>query len=110
MISLPILSRMLKSRLEIQFWLSKMKPFNSFVGIAMIIIATPVYAYIGPGSGISLLGGLWAVLVGVVLALAAILFWPIRYLIKRMRARKSAGQPEPASEPADPGSDHESRQ
>jgi len=98
----------LKSRLEIQFWLSKMKPFNSFVGIAMIIIATPVYAYIGPGSGISLLGGLWAVLVGVVLALAAILFWPIRYMVRRMRARRNVGQTELSSERAAPDSDDES--
>lgn len=69
----------------------------------------PAVAYIGPGSGISLLGGLWAVLVGIVLALAAILFWPIRYMVRRMRARKNAGQPGPASEPAASGDD-ETRQ
>lgn len=54
--------------------------------------AAPALAYIGPGSGISLLGGIWTVLVGFVLVLGAILFWPIRYMIKRMRARKNSGQ------------------
>ena len=72
-------------------------------------VSSPAAAYIGPGSGISLLGGLWAVLVGIVLALAAILFWPIRYMIRRMRARKHAGQPEPANEPAAPAGDDESK-
>jgi len=76
-------------------------------GVAAVLLLTftaPAAAYIGPGSGISLLGGLWAVLVGIVLALGAILFWPIRYMIKRRRARRNDGQPGPA---AAPGSDDE---
>lgn len=67
---------------------------------ALLLAAAPVAAYIGPGSGISLLGGLWSVLVGVVLALAAILFWPVRLMIKRMR-RKKAAVGEPSSGRAD---------
>ncbi|MBS3744812.1 MAG: hypothetical protein KGY48_10715 [Wenzhouxiangellaceae bacterium] len=81
-----------------------MKVRFAFLGAAalsLLVTAAPAAAYIGPGSGISLLGGLWAVLVGIVLALAAILFWPIRYMIKRRRARKNAGQPEPAEKPSE---------
>lgn len=59
------------------------------VAAAIAVAAAPAAAYIGPGSGISLLGGIWSVLVGIVLALAAILFWPIRLMIRRMRGRKS---------------------
>ncbi|MFO7762110.1 MAG: hypothetical protein R6V61_00080 [Wenzhouxiangellaceae bacterium] len=69
--------------------------------LLLLVTAAPAAAYIGPGSGISLLGGLWAVLVGIVLALAAILFWPIRYMIRRRRARKNPGQPEPAEKPSE---------
>ena len=87
-----------------------MSAFNRFAALLLIVVATPAAAYIGPGSGISLLGGLWAVLVGTVLALAAILFWPIRYMIRRMRARKNAEQPDPANEAAAPGDDRESKQ
>jgi len=58
----------------------------------------PAAAYIGPGSGISLLGGIWTVLVGFVLVLAAILFWPIRLMIKRMRRKKKAPQFDAASD------------
>jgi len=81
-------------------------------GAALLLLAfaAPAAAYIGPGSGISLLGGLWAVLVGIVLALGAILFWPIRYMIKRRRARRNGGQPEPADGPAAPGGEGESNQ
>jgi len=79
----------------------------SFV-LLLATVSLPAAAYIGPGSGISLLGGLWAVLVGIVLALAAILFWPIRYMIKRRRAGRNAGQAEPSSEQAAPVSDDES--
>lgn len=90
-----------------------MSAFIRFAAIALTVIATPAMAYIGPGSGISLLGGIWTVVVGFVLALAAILIWPIRYMIRRMRARKSAGQPgpanEPANEPAAPTGDSESK-
>ncbi len=48
-------------------------------------------AYIGPGAGVSFLGSLWAILVGIVLALAAILFWPIRWLLRRARRRTPPG-------------------
>lgn len=57
--------------------------------LALILLAASplAFAYIGPGAGVSFLGSIWAVLVGIVLAVAAVLIWPIRYLIRRMRAR-----------------------
>ncbi|MDT8408927.1 MAG: hypothetical protein RQ741_04950 [Wenzhouxiangellaceae bacterium] len=63
------------------------------------LVAAPAFAYIGPGSGISLLGGIWSILVGIVLALAAIAIWPIRLMIKRMRARRA---PEPGADADSP--------
>lgn len=63
----------------------------------ILLCASPLaFAYIGPGAGVSFLGSVWAVLVGIVLAVAAVLIWPIRYLIRRMRARipaESANKP-----------------
>ena len=44
-------------------------------------------AYIGPGAGIGFLGSIWAILVGLFLALVAILGWPLRRLWRRLRAR-----------------------
>ena len=47
--------------------------------------ATPALAYIGPGAGITMLGALWGVVVAVALALGAVLFWPIRSLLRRRK-------------------------
>lgn len=43
-------------------------------------------AYVGPGAGISVLGALWGLIVGVVMALGIVLFWPIRMLIRKRKA------------------------
>ena len=51
---------------------------------------TTLLGYIGPGSGISLLGPLLGVLLAVVGALVMVAFWPIRLLIKRVRSSSSA--------------------
>lgn len=67
-----------------------MNPIRNLLAAIVLLLPLSAAAYIGPGSGISLLGGIWSVLVGIVLALAAILFWPIRLMVKRMRARKKA--------------------
>lgn len=59
---------------------------------ALMMWADPAAAYIGPGAGITMLGALWGVVVAVALALGAILFWPIRILLrKRRKAQAPAG-------------------
>ena len=57
-----------------------------------LTLSTPALAYIGPGAGITMLGALWGVIVAVVLALGAVLFWPIRALLRRRKgpARRAA--------------------
>lgn len=59
------------------------------VAVLLLVFAAPAFAYIGPGAGVSFLGSIWALLVGIVLALGAVLFWPIRYLIRRARRGKA---------------------
>ena len=58
---------------------------RAFVICLLFVLSTSAHAYIGPGAGLSVLGSLWAVLVGIVLALFAILSWPIRILWRRLR-------------------------
>lgn len=62
---------------------------RTLLALAFLLISSPALAYIGPGAGVSFLGSIWALLVGVVLAIGAVLFWPIRYLFRRMRRGKS---------------------
>jgi protein-S-isoprenylcysteine O-methyltransferase Ste14 len=52
--------------------------------------AVPAMAYIGPGAGISVLGSLLGILGTIVVAIGAILFWPIRKMMKRRKAAAAA--------------------
>jgi hypothetical protein len=64
-----------------------------FVLFLLLLLSTSAEAYIGPGAGLSVLGSLWAVLVGIVLALVAILSWPIRILWRRLRGKRKVTAP-----------------
>jgi hypothetical protein len=55
------------------------------LAILVALWADPAAAYIGPGAGITMLGALWGVVVAVFLALGAVLFWPIRVLLRKRR-------------------------
>jgi hypothetical protein len=53
------------------------------VVIAALGAATPALAYVGPGAGLSLVGAFWGLLVAIFAALAFIVVWPVRRLLKR---------------------------
>ena len=72
------------------------------IALGLSLIATPAFAYIGPGAGITVLGALWGVVVAVVLALAAILLWQLRELLPR---RRRSTRPADASASAEPEAD-----
>lgn len=55
-------------------------------------VATPAAAYIGPGAGISFVGSLFTWIIGILVALFAILFWPIRALFRKARGGRSRGE------------------
>lgn len=84
-----------------------MSAIRIIIALLLAAVSLPAAAYIGPGSGISLLGGIWTLLVGFVLVLSAILFWPIRYVIRRLRAKKRPAQAEDGTGPAHSGGDRE---
>lgn len=54
--------------------------------LVLIAIAPVASAYIGPGSGISVIGSLLGLLLTLFLAVGAILLWPLRRMLKRRRA------------------------
>ncbi len=66
-----------------------MRNLTLCLGLGLITVAAlaaaPAQAYIGPGAGITMLGALWGVVVAVALAVGAVLFWPIRLLIRKIR-------------------------
>ena len=58
-------------------------------------------AYVGPGAGISMLGALWGLIIGVVMAVGVILFWPIRMMLRKSKAKKAGAEETAAAEPQD---------
>ncbi len=64
---------------------------NLSFGLACLLLllgltaSGPAMAYIGPGAGITMLSALWGVVVAVLLAIGAVLFWPVRALMRRFR-------------------------
>lgn len=63
------------------------------LALMLLALSGAAHAYIGPGAGVSFLGSIWAVLAGIVLSVAAILIWPIRYMIRRIRRRTQTTKP-----------------
>jgi len=57
---------------------------------AVVIMANPAAAYVGPGAGLTMLGALWAVIAAVALVLVGIVIWPIRLYLRRRKAAAEA--------------------
>ena len=57
---------------------------------AVVILATPAVAYVGPGAGLTMLGALWAVIAAVALVLVGIVIWPVRLYLRRRKATAEA--------------------
>ena len=66
------------------------KPTVILVAFTLLLTAGTAHAYIGPGAGISVLGSLLGILTTVLVAIGAILLWPLRTYMKRRKARREA--------------------
>jgi hypothetical protein len=59
--------------------------------VAGLCAALPVQAYVGPGAGITLIGALIGLVSAILLALWAVLRWPIRKFLARRKAAQAGG-------------------
>lgn len=66
------------------------------VFVLLILLAVPATAYIGPGAGISVLGSLLGILATIVVAIGAIVMWPLRKLLKKKRQKSAPEQKDAA--------------
>lgn len=60
---------------------------------AALLFSLPAAAYIGPGAGISVLGSLLGILATIIVAIGAVVMWPLRKALKKRR-QASAQDPE----------------
>lgn len=75
--------------------------------LAILVMARPAFAYIGPGAGLSVIAAFWALLTAVVSSILFLVLWPLR---NRLRRRKAAGNVQrEASEEAHRGSHADGR-
>ena len=70
------------------------KSIQILITAAALLTAGTASAYVGPGAGISVLGALWGLIIGVVMAVGVILFWPIRMMLRKRKAQaaEAAGE------------------
>ena len=57
------------------------------LAVAALTLSSQAVAYVGPGAGISVLGSLLGILATIVLAIGAIVLWPLRKMMKRKKAK-----------------------
>lgn len=51
----------------------------------LCLLAAPAHAYIGPGAGLGMVAAFWALLTAVLGALAFLIAWPVRRILRRGR-------------------------
>ena len=69
--------------------------------LTLVVLAPFASAYIGPGSGISVVGSLLGLLATIVLALGAVMLWPYRRMMKK-RLQKANAEGEEGSLDSEP--------
>lgn len=68
---------------------------RKIIFITLLFIAPfPAYAYIGPGLGLGAIAAVLGVLLSIFLALVAILWYPIKRLIKGIRGKEKSNKDE----------------
>lgn len=64
----------------------EIKVLPVFISVIMLVTMQPVYAYLGPGAGLSAIGSLLALVAAVLFAIVGFLWFPIkRFLIYRKK-------------------------
>ncbi len=74
----------------------KAKLILGFISIALL--PEMAMASIDPGAGIGPFSALWGLILGVVMALGIVLFWPIRMLLRKRKTAAQGSKAESAAE------------
>lgn len=67
-----------------------------FVLVPLLLIAAPAGAYIGPGAGAGTIAVVLGILASIVMAFFAILWYPVKRLLKKRAAKPARAETEAA--------------
>jgi predicted AlkP superfamily phosphohydrolase/phosphomutase len=59
---------------------------------AVLLLAQPAHAYIGPGAGFAVLSSFLGLLISFILSGLTLLTWPVRYVVRLIRGQKAYGK------------------
>lgn len=57
----------------------------AFVGVAILAVPSQVFAYIGPGAGLSIVGSVLALVAAIIVGIFGFLWFPIRRLLRKRK-------------------------
>ncbi len=57
--------------------------------LMQLFLAPSVFAYVGPGAGLSLIGALIGLVLAIIAALSFLIAWPIRRIKKRIKEQRN---------------------
>lgn len=77
------------------------KPLVLIAGF-LVLISTPVFAYIGPGAGVGAIGTFFAIIGTVLLVIAGFLWYPIKRLIKGKKPPEAVQDAQDTQDAIDP--------
>jgi len=60
-----------------------------FISMLTLGFSECAYAYIGPGAGLGMLGSVIAIIIALLIVVAGLIIFPIRWVIKRRSRAKS---------------------
>ncbi|MCX5887582.1 MAG: alkaline phosphatase family protein, partial [Proteobacteria bacterium] len=69
------------------------KRFSVVLIFLISLISSPVHAYIGPGAGFAILGSFMAFFFAILAAMAAVLVFPVRSLVRFIQVKKQGNHP-----------------
>jgi hypothetical protein len=75
------------------------------LGLLILLCPLVAYAYIGPGLGLGTIGVVLGTLGAIILAIFAILWYPLKRLIRRKRSNKESKKEKKSKDPENDGSD-----
>lgn len=68
---------------------------RAFLVLVLLLASAPAHAYVGPGSGVSALGAIFALVAGVFVSILGFVWYPVKRLLKKRKRtdeNKPAGQ------------------